>query len=435
MLYCLHWRWGGGVAFLLELWDNLVVKAAAAVLAPVLFGAAYYLFRRVYLAFTALKHAEAALKAVARQDDGGKLTEGPGFWLKRPIVRPANYNDLQGNSIPIMMIAATKGGVGKTSLAGSLAAYFAMRWTQRRQDPGRDLPVRVLVIDQDFQGSFSTMTVEALRRYVQPSKANRLVSGELDGGGIKREAEAISQSGMETPLSISTIPAYYDLAQAENRMLVEWLLPVTEQGLANRLLQMLRIRPPVQQPQDRDIRYLLASTLLDPHVQSGFDLVIIDAPPRLTTSHIQALCSATHLLLPTILDGLSGDAVARYLDQVAAHKLGPPGDARRAVAPHVQAIGVVCTMIPPGGANLEGRLNVLKQRVAQARLNPDIVPEECFIRQRGPYRDHAGERIAYAALSKNQDHETLRAEVDRLGDWVAPRIGATSKGWTRRVSV
>jgi cellulose biosynthesis protein BcsQ len=121
--------------------------------------------------------------------------------------------------------------VGKTSLAGSLAAHFALQWTQRRQDPRADKPLRILVIDQDFQGSFTTMTVDVNHRYIQPSKANRLVSGELEKGGVQREAEPVSQGGMLSSLSIWTISAYYDLAQAENRMLVEWLLPLSEHRL------------------------------------------------------------------------------------------------------------------------------------------------------------------------------------------------------------
>ena len=423
---------GVRVSILGEVWNSLIAKVIAAIVAPILAAAIYVLFRRVYRAFRALHHAESALKAVAREQHDGLWTEGPGFWLKLPIRRPTNYGDLQGNSIPILMIAATKGGVGKTSLAGSLAAHFALKWTQRRQESNADKPLRVLVIDQDFQGSFTTMTVDVNHRYIQPSKANRLVSGELEKGGVQREAEPVTQGGMRDRLSIWTIPAYYDLAQAENRMLVEWLLPLSERGLVLRLLRLLGVREGDPPRSLRDVRYLLAEALLDPLVRANFDLVIIDSPPRLTPSHIQAMCASTHLLVPTILDGLAGDAVARYLDQVATHKLGPPGNASRAVCPHLQPIGVVCTLLPPGNADLTGRLNVLRGRIAAARLTPDIVPQDCFIRQGAPYRDHAGERIAYAATSNNQDHQALRDEVDRLGDWIASKLGAEPRGWRRR---
>lgn len=420
------------MSIVFELWEPLAVKIIAAVVSPILIAALYYAFRRLYRAFQALRLVEAARKAVAREMHNGVWTEGPGFWLKQPIAPPKNYNDLQGNSMPILMIAATKGGVGKTSLAGSLAGYFALKWTQRRQNPDADLPLRVLVIDQDFQGSFTTMTVHVNFRYVQPSKANRLVSGELGDGGIQREAEITSQGGMVNPLSVRTIPAYYDLAQAENRMLVEWLLPLSDQGLVSRLLRLFRIRDTDPPRSLKDVRYLLAEALLDRQVQTNFDLVIIDSPPRLTTSHIQAMCASTHLLIPTILDGLASDAVARYLDQIAAHKLGLSGDASRAICPHLQPIGVVCTLLPNTNADLTGRLNELRQRIAAARLTPDILPEECFIRQRTPYREHAGELIAYAALSNDHDHRQLREEVDRLGEWIAPKIGAEPKGWRRR---
>jgi hypothetical protein len=99
-------------------WDSLIAKIVAAVVAPILAGAVYVLCRRVYRAFKALHYAEAALRAVAREQQDGLWTEGLGFWQKLPITRPANYGDLQGNSIPILMIAATKEG---RSTAGSRA--------------------------------------------------------------------------------------------------------------------------------------------------------------------------------------------------------------------------------------------------------------------------------------------------------------------------
>jgi chromosome partitioning protein len=418
------------VSVIVEIWNSLFAKTVALIISPIVFYLVFSLSRRVYLAFKALQLTEAALKSVAREKKNGLWTEGLGFWLKRPITRPSNYNDLQGNSIPILMIAATKGGVGKTSLAGSLAAHFALRWTQRRQDQNADRPLRVLVIDQDFQGSFSTMTVDVDHRYQQPSKANRLVSGALADGSVALEAEPVTQPGMLNPLSIRTIPAYYDLAQAENRVLIEWLFPLSVEGLASRLLHFLRIGQ-LQPRSFRDIRYVLAEALLDPQVQATFDLVIIDSPPRLTPSHIQAMCASTHLIIPTILDGLSGDAVARYLDQVATHKLGPAGNGSHAICPYLQTIGIVCTLVPNNRANLEGPLTVLGGRIAAAPVRPNIVPQDCFIRQRPLYRQHAGEIIAYASLSKDQDHRELRAEVDNLGDWIAPRLGAEARGWTR----
>jgi chromosome partitioning protein len=420
------------VSVIAELWGSLVAKIIVAIISPILIALAYFLSRRIYRAFHALRFANAALSAVARTKNNGLWTEGPGFWLRLPIARPANYDDLKGNSIPILMIATSKGGVGKTTLAGSLAAHFAMQWTQRRQDPTADRPLRVLVIDQDFQGSFSTMTVSIGRRYAQPSKANRLASGELGNGQLYYEAETVSQGGMVTALTISTIPAYYDLAQAENRMIIEWLLPLSDHPLLVRLLSILKLRDPHPPRSLKDLRYLLAEALLDPLVQANFDLVIIDAPPRLTTSHMQSMCASTHLLLPTILDGLTGDSVARYLDQVATHKLGVPGDASRAICPHLRPIGVVCTLLPNNPRNLTGPLTDLRSRIEAARLKPHIFEEECFIRQRTPYRDCAGERVAYAAIVNNKDYRDLRDEVDKLGYAVADKLGAIVRGWVRR---
>ena len=66
-----------------------------------------------------------------------------------------------------------------------------------------------------------------------------------------------------------------------------------------------------------------------------------------------------------------------------------------------------------------------------AAAHTDIFAE-CIIHQRPPYRDCAGEMIAYASTTKSRDFEELRDEVDKLGYAVADKLGATQRGWQRK---
>jgi chromosome partitioning protein len=408
-----------------ELWSSVLIKVIAAILTPVLLGGAYYVSRYLFRAYKAHRQATAALQAVARRQSNAIWVEGPGFWLKTPIVPPSNYLLRMKASIPILLIATLKGGVGKTTLTTNLAVYFAMKWLN---SAGKTL--RVLLVDLDFQGSASTMTVSDASRFALPSKANMLVSGDLENGLAKQVAEPIARPGMREPLSVAIIPAYYDLAQAENRTLVEWLLAIPDHDLIAQMLTFVGLRPPQPPRSDRDVRYHIAEALLDPLVQQSYDLVILDAPPRLTTAHVQAMCASTHVLIPTILDRLSNDAVARYVDQLATHKLGPTGNDSLAICPALEPIGVVGTMVPPL-VKVSGLLNELQSSLAAARSQPHVLSEKFVIHQRPPYRRCAGERIAYAATERSIPFESMREEIDRLGDEIAPRLGAAGRGWRR----
>lgn len=64
-----------------------------------------------------------------------------------------------------------------------------------------------------------------------------------------------------------------------------------------------------------DVRYRLAKLLLSQSVQDEFDLVIIDAPPRLSMGTVNALCASHAILVPTVPDRLSVDAVGRFLQR------------------------------------------------------------------------------------------------------------------------
>jgi hypothetical protein len=100
------------------------------------------------------------------------------------------------------------------------------------------------------------------------------------------------------------------------------------------------------------------------------------------------------------------------------------------VCPRIAPLGVVGTMVP-AGKDLSGDIHLLARSLAATRLNTQILPKECFIRHRPLYRESAGNVIAYAATSEDAPHRALREEVDRLGDQIAPMMGAPGRGWVR----
>jgi hypothetical protein len=89
-------------------------------------------------------------------------------------------------------------------------------------------------------------------------------------------------------------------------------------------------------------------------------------------------------------------------------------------------------MVPNNTRDLSGEINALEHRLAAPRIRTHVLPQNCFIRQRPPYRDAAGRLIAYAAQSDAKDFRDLREEVDALGDEIADRIGAVARGWVRK---
>src|SRR5258707_3358511 len=96
------------------------------------------------------------------------------------------------------------------------------------------------------------------------------------------------------------VASSYALAAMENRLMIEYLLG-----------------------DDRrydDGRYRLANHLLNEELGDEFDVALIDAPPRLTAATINGFCASTHLLIPTVYDRMSAEAVGTFLRGVRALK-------------------------------------------------------------------------------------------------------------------
>ncbi|SRR5713101_10087806 len=136
---------------------------------------------------------------------------------------------------------------------------------------------------------------------------------------------------------LKIITAHYDLAQAENRVLINWLLGDRKD----------------------DIRFRLAELLHHDAVRDAFSVIVIDSPPRLTTGAIQALAAGTHLLIPTILDEPSSEAVLAFVRQVETYK-------DNGICPMIKYVGVVPTMVN-GTENLNPVETQLRDRLELSR--------------------------------------------------------------------
>jgi cellulose biosynthesis protein BcsQ len=292
---------------------------------------------------------------------------------------PERYELTLKDGLPILVVGHLKGGVGKTTVAANLAAYYA--------DQGES----VLAIDLDFQGSLSSMVLPDDRRRPtndELSRASQIIDGKRDPAWVIANAWP-----MRNDLKLFAIPAFYDLARTENRLMVEWLI----------------------KDQPGDMPYSLAKLLLSRRVQSEYKRIIVDAPPRLTTACIQALCTGTHLLIPTIMDKLSTEAVTTFLNEVETLK-------NAGLCPHLKYAGIVGTMLNRQAKAHEPVARSLRDQIQEAGIAIDLLDEKTWIPDLIAINRTAGDSLAYFAATPAEDRRKVQEAFRNLGDEVAERM-------------
>jgi len=195
--------------------------------------------------------------------------------------------------------------------------------------------------------------------------------------------------------------------------MVEWLLQSTDyspEDLRHTIVERLKGKL----PQAPDVRYTLAKVLHSDAVQRSFDLIIIDCPPRLTTSKIQAFCASSHLLIPTIFDRTSTEAVVSLCEQVETLKSAN-------VCPHLEYIGVVGTMCRSGRVAQAEAMRFVQDALANGPTS--ILTEKTFVPHSAALVNDAADGIAYIAMPNRQDRQQIRSAIADLAEHVANQMG------------
>jgi cellulose biosynthesis protein BcsQ len=196
---------------------------------------------------------------------------------------------LDERRVPVIAVLNLKGGVGKTTLTANLAAAYArIGW-------------RILLVDLDLQASLTSLFIPG-EQLQQAAENQRLIQHYFEQAAAGQAPSVIDFMRPCSEPRVELVGSADTLAYAELNLTVRWLL----------------------QPGKNDPRMLLRTALHGENVRQ-FNLILIDCPPLLNISCVNALAAADFLLVPIVPSKSATDRVRPMIGWLRAlrHNLNP----------------------------------------------------------------------------------------------------------------
>jgi cellulose biosynthesis protein BcsQ len=174
----------------------------------------------------------------------------------------------------------------------------------------------------------------------------------------------------------------------------------------------LMLKSTFNKQQGGDVRLRLCRFLRSETIESRFDLVVIDTPPRFSAAAVNGLLAATHILVPTKMEDSSIGATLKFCDRLK--KLQQTG------YPAANFLGVVPVMT-------QARPHLTRSEIEACNLADDRLadifgPKNLVIRDGWVPDTRAIGGAAQAGIAYMQD-STARAIFDDLGAAIQKRMG------------
>lgn len=278
------------------------------------------------------------------------------IWTENVLAAATKFKPLEPEArrTPILSMLNLKGGVGKTTATANLAAALSHRG------------YRVLLIDLDLQGSLTGMFMsEGEQR--QAFEQNQLVGDFLEASfdaefpNLMDYARAIPAFPSKSML----VPTTDAQAYAETNLTVRWFLKDSR----------------------RDPRFLLRRELQMKKVTGFFDVVLIDCPPLLNVSCVNALAASDYVLIPVMPSAQAVGRVPYLLQRVKQF--------RETINPELRVMGFFGNRTRGSAltADERNKLTGLADKAKDIQFYGDVVPlMDNFIPQSALVRDCEDER-------------------------------------------
>lgn len=220
-------------------------------------------------------------------------------WTERVRHNAPDFHSLDERRMPIISVLNLKGGVGKTTLTANLGAALSRRgW-------------RVLMIDLDLQGSLTSLFLPE-EDQTALAHERKLVGDFLERSFDAEYPNLLSYTapvlGADRSALVGTVDS---LAYAETNLTIRWLL---REGT-------------------RDPRFILRRELHLRRISNRFDIVLLDCPPLINVSCVNALASSDYVLIPVMPSKPTTDRVPVLLRRMLQF--------RENINQHLKVLGVV----------------------------------------------------------------------------------------------